>query len=96
MNYLAQTVGNLFTQPAQPYGRGTPAEQAKAMADNMNAIENEQRKKLDEMKDKLSKLGKDKLKLLGIDSPEQLDKKLMDIYLKGGPEALEQAMTALV
>jgi LysM repeat protein len=95
MNYLAQTVGNLFTQPAQPYGSETPAEQAKAMADNMNAIENEQRKKLDEMKDKLSKLGKDKLKLLGIDSPEQLDKKLMDIYLKGGPEALEQAMTAL-
>jgi len=95
--YLAQTVGNLFTQPAQPYGSETPAEQAKAMADNMNAIENEQRKKLDEMKDKLSKLGKDKLKVLGLDKldGESFDKMINLIYQTGGDKAVEDFMMKL-
>ncbi|URA09416.1 hypothetical protein [Thermospira aquatica] len=38
---------NLFTHPAQPYGSETPEQQAQAMMENTEAIENEQRKKLE-------------------------------------------------
>ncbi|URA09422.1 hypothetical protein [Thermospira aquatica] len=48
ISYLAMNVSNLFSQPGKPYRSETPAQQTQAMAENTQAIENEQMKKLEE------------------------------------------------